>query len=169
MNIMKIFFQKPTREFTTREIARKTNVAPATASKVLKELKKKGILKSKKIKNMILYRANLESDLYRDIKLFYNIRKMKESGLIKELNRVFIKPTIILFGSAANGLDTEDSDFDILVISEVKKEIKLYKFEKKINRKIQILVTEDIHKIKNKNLINSILNGIVIQGEIKWI
>ncbi len=169
LNIIKIFFESPSKEFTTREIARKAKVATATASKILKELKKKGMLKSRKMKNMVLYRANLESDLYRDAKIFYNIRKIKESGLLEKINQVYLKPTVVFFGSAANGLDVENSDFDLLIISEVKKEIELSKFERKINRKIQLFVTEDIHKIKNKNLINSILNGIVIQGEIKWI
>lgn len=169
LNILKIFFEYPTKEFNVREIARRAHISPATASKVLKELTKKGILKEKKEKLLNLYKANIENDLYRDLKVFYNIRKIKESGLLIELNIFYLKPTIVLFGSAANGYDTENSDIDLLIISEkTKKFPNLKKFEKKLNRKIQIFVVENLRDLKNRHLINSISNGIVIQGEIVW-
>ena len=75
-----------------------------------------------------------------------------------------------MFGSAAHGMDTETSDFDILIISERKNDFpELEKFERKLNRKIQIFRVAKIKDLKNEHLINSVLNGIILQGEIKWI
>lgn len=166
--ILKIFFEEPSREFNVREVARILKVSPATASKELKELAKKNFLKERKERIFILYKANLESDEYRDLKLYYNVRKLRESGLIDALNRFYLKPTIVLFGSAAHGLDTETSDFDLLIISERIDRFDTKKFEEKINRKLHLLVVRNIKELKSDYLINSVLNGIVIQGSIRW-
>lgn len=164
-----IFFEEPTREFNVREVARILKIAPATASKELKKLAKDGILKERKLKIFNFYKANLESDKYTDLKIHYNIRKIKDSGLLEALNKFYLKPTIALFGSAASGLDIETSDFDLLIISENTKEFpEIRKFEKKLSRKLQIFTVKHIKDVKNEHLINNMINGITIQGQIKW-
>jgi predicted nucleotidyltransferase len=170
LNILKIFFEEPNREFNVREVARILKISPATASKELKLLSKKDLLNRRKQKVFDFYKSNLESNYYRDLKTYYNIRKIRESGLFDSLNKFYLKPTVILFGSAANGMDTESSDFDLLVISEKTKEFdEVKKFEIKINRKLQIFAVKDIKMLKNKHLINNVLNGITLQGVTKWI
>ena len=166
---LKIFFEEPSKEFNVREVARILKVSPATASKELKELAKRNFLKERKERIFILYKANLESDDYRDLKLYYNIRKLKKSGLIDALNRFYLKPTIVLFGSASRGMDTETSDFDLLIISEKTDNFDTKKIEEKINRKLQLMAVRSIKELKSEYLINSALNGIVIQGNVKWI
>ena len=170
LNILKLFFEQPDREFNVREIGRILKISPATASKELKKLANERLLKERKERFFNLYKANLESDYYIDLKIFYNLRKIKECGLLEEINKFYLKPTVILFGSAASGIDTETSDFDLVVISEKSKEFpKLKIFEKKLNRKLQLFVVEDIRNLRNRHLINNILNGIVLQGKIRWI
>lgn len=170
LNILKMFFEEPTKEFNVREVSRYLKIAPATASKELKSLAKKGLLKEKKERVYNFYSPNLDNELYKDMKVFYNIRKIKDSKLIEELNRFYLKPTIIFFGSGAFGLDTEESDFDLLIISEKNQEFsELKKFEGKINRKIQIFPVKDVKDLKNPHLINNVLNGITLQGGVKWI
>lgn len=169
LNTMKVFFEEPSREFNIREAARLLKIAPATASKELSKMEKEGLLKKRDERMLKLYRANIENESYKDLKLFYNIRKIKEE-LIEELNKFYLKPTIILFGSASKGSDVEDSDFDLIIVSEKTKEFPdIKKFEKKINRKIQLFAVKNIKDLKNNHLINNILNGIVLQGELKWI
>ncbi len=170
LNIMRLFFEEPTREFNVREVARLLNTSPATASKELKLLSKKNLLMQRKEKLWNFYRSDLDSDFYRDLKIFYNLRKIKDSGLIDSLNKFYLKQTIVLFGSSASGLDTETSDFDLLIISEKTNEFpEIKKFEKKMNRKLQFFVVGDIRSMKNEHLINNIINGITLQGKIKWI
>lgn len=168
LNTLKIFFEEPNREFNVREVARILKIAPATASKKLNYFKEKEVLNERKERFLKLYKSNLENELYKDLKIFYNIRKIKESKLIDALNKFYLKPTIVLFGSAISGLDTETSDFDLFIISEKTKELpELTKFEKIINRKLHILVFKDMKDLKNTNIINNILNGITLQGKIK--
>ncbi len=170
LNTLQIFLESPTREFNVREVARILHIAPATASSKLKSFVKKGLLKERKERILKLYKSNLESEVYRDTKKFYDIRKIKNSGIIEELNRFYIKPTIILFGSVSYGLEIEDSDIDILIISEKTKDFpKTKEFEKRLNRKLQLFIVKDIKELKNKHLINNVLNGTILQGGIKWI
>ncbi len=170
LNTLKIFFEEPNREFNVREVARILKISPANASNKMKSFAKMGILKERKDRILNLYKADLDQDSYRDIKIFYNLKKIKDSGLIDSLNKFYLKPTIVLFGSAVIGLDTETSDFDILVISEKTVQFKdIEGFEKKINRKLQIFVFKDVKDLKNSHLINNILNGITLQGKVKWI
>ncbi|MFH1229300.1 MAG: nucleotidyltransferase domain-containing protein [Candidatus Aenigmatarchaeota archaeon] len=170
LNILKIFFEEPGREFSVREAARILGISPATASKELKRLASENFLSERKERMFNLYKSDLESDAYTDLKAYYNIRKLRESGLIDALNRFYLKPTVVLFGSAAFGLDTETSDFDLLIISENTKEFEdIKKFERKINRKLQLLAVSEVKELRNEHLINNALNGKVVQGNIKWI
>ncbi|PIN78070.1 hypothetical protein COV15_00205 [Candidatus Woesearchaeota archaeon CG10_big_fil_rev_8_21_14_0_10_34_12] len=173
LNILRVFFEYPSREFNVREIARILKIAPATASSQLKKFVKAGILKERKERMLNLYKADLESFQYIILKKFYIVLKIKESGLIEELNKFYLKPTIVLFGSASKGTDIEESDVDLLIISEKTKEFsdlgKLTLIEKKLKRKIQLFIVKNIKELKNEHLINNVLNGTILQGELKWI
>jgi predicted nucleotidyltransferase len=169
LNTLGLFFDFPSREFSVRELARLLKKAPATVSKELKGLSKKGLLKERKERGFNFYKAEIDSDFYKDMKLFYTTRKIRKSGLIEKLNEFYLKPTIVLFGSASQGMDTETSDIDIVVISEKTKEFPSKEFEKKLGREIQMFVVKNIKDLKNDHLVNNVLNGKVIQGEIKWI
>ncbi|MBI2148380.1 nucleotidyltransferase domain-containing protein [Candidatus Woesearchaeota archaeon] len=170
LKTLKPFFEEPNKEFNVREVSRLLKIAPATASKELKSLSKIGILKDRKERMLNLYKSNLENSLYKDLKIFYSIRKIKESGLVDSLNNFYLRPTIILFGSSAYGTDTETSDLDIVILSEKTKDFsETNKFEKKLNKKIQFFILKDIKDLRNDHLINNVINGIIIQGKVKWI
>ncbi|PIZ51450.1 hypothetical protein COY27_03605 [Candidatus Woesearchaeota archaeon CG_4_10_14_0_2_um_filter_33_13] len=170
INTLAPFFEEPVREFNVREVSRILHISPATASKELMLRAKEGILRGRKERNLLLYKANLDGQPYLDLKVYYTLRKIKESGLVEELNRFYLKPTIVLFGSCARGLDTETSDIDVLIISEKTQEfLNVKKYEKKLSRKLQFFVVKKVQDLKNEHLINNVLNGIVVQGAVKWI
>lgn len=169
-NIQIWFLRKPDEEFGVREIARAIDISPSTASMKLKALEKEGFLKSRKERMLLLFSADKESELFRDMKIHYNIRCLKESGLINALDEHYLKPTIVLFGSASNGYDRSDSDVDLVVISGIKGEFTaLTEYERKLQRKIDLFDVTDVNELRNPHLINNVLNGIDLQGHIKWI
>jgi len=170
LNILSIFFESPTKEFNVREIARLVKITPATVSKRLKKLASKGFIKYRKERLLDLYKANLDSDEYLDLKVYYNIRRLRETDLIKAINEQYLKPTIILFGSGIKGLDVEDSDMDLVIISENTEQLKNQKlFEKKLKRSLQLFPIKELKDLRNNHLINNVLNGMVLQGELEWI
>ena len=74
--------------------------------------------------------------------------------------------SIVVFGSYQKGEDTEDSDIDIFVEANEEK-INLEKFEKLLNRKIQLHFNPNF-KTYSKELKNNIANGWVFGGYLKY-
>lgn len=163
------FLLRPNREIHVREAAALLGISPATASARLKTLAKEGLLVHRKERMLDLYRANLESDAFRDLKVYDTIRRLRTSGLVEALNVLYIKPTIILFGSAAKGLDAESSDIDLVVISERTDAFPdAPRFARKLGRPLQFFAVRRLKDLRNAHLVNSVLNGIVLQGELAW-
>lgn len=167
--VMALFFKKPNEEHHVRSIAKKFKISPTTASKYLKELEKKEIIKSEQKYNHLIFKANTESQNYRIIKRNHNVLQLYESGLINFLKKNYNEPeTIILFGSYSKAEDTEESDIDILIITPLKKQINLEKFEKILGRNIQIFeISKRDFKKTNVNLKTSWINGIILEGHIE--
>ena len=169
LNILKVFFERPTQEFNIREIARILHKAPATISTALKRFADADILMQRPDRRHLFYRSNLESDAYRDLKRYFTIRRLRESGLLEAINRYYLKPTVVLFGSAATGLDTETSDIDLCVISERTDALPEHeRYVKKFGRELQIFAVRNIKDLRNPHLVNNVLNGIVLQGGVQW-
>ena len=168
INNLKIFFEEPEKEFHLREIARIMNKNPVTIKRFLDEFVKKGILFLKKERKFHLYSSNSESPDYKELKRQYNKEKLIDSGLIDFLKKEFNLPTIILFGSFEKGEDNKNSDIDMCIISETKKEIFIEKYEKIINKKIQLHIFNHEEfkklKIKNKDLFINVINGYKLSG-----
>ena len=90
-----------------------------------------------------------------------------DSGLIDFLKEKYQFPeTIIIFGSYSKGEDTEKSDIDIAVITRLEKNLDFSLFEKKLQRKINLLELKNLEKAK-KEFINNLINGIVLDGVIQ--
>lgn len=168
MNTLKPFFNDPQREFGVREAAKLLKISPATASKELKFLEKDGFLQHRKERLYDFYRANLESHRYRDLKIYYNISRIRESGLIEALNKFYFNPKIILFGSTSRGFDTKDSDIDIVVIDKYDKPFPSADFAKKLGKELHVLTIKNFKGLRNPHLADGVLNGIILQGEIEW-
>ncbi|MBI5141124.1 MAG: nucleotidyltransferase domain-containing protein [Nitrospirae bacterium] len=107
------------KEAATRELARETGIAAPNILKLLKELEKENILKSRKIGNSISYSLNRSNILVAKIIIpAFGL----ENSLIQELGGylaeklAFPAISIILFGSRARGEEKPGSDIDLLFI-----------------------------------------------------
>ncbi|MBS3142694.1 nucleotidyltransferase domain-containing protein [Candidatus Woesearchaeota archaeon] len=166
LNTLRIFFENPIKEYNVREAAKALGIAPATASAHLKQLAKKTIVEERKDRMMTLYKANIDSSAYRDIKTYYNIRLIRESGLLEALNETYLTPTIVLFGSMSTGYNYHDSDIDLVVLSIRKGEFpKMDEFTRKLHRELHIFSVSKLEDLKNPHLISNVLNGVVLQGQ----
>jgi hypothetical protein len=159
--ILTFFLDEPTRGFWLRELERLSKLGLPSVRNYVMQLVEENLVKSQKIQRIILYCANRDSDDFKRIKIFHNIRSLYESGLIGYINDELSFPTIVLFGSKARGEDTEDSDVDLYVESPEKK-LDVSGFEK-----IQVFLHKNLREIRNKHLVNNIANGIVLEGYLK--
>ena len=130
-------------------------------------MKKEDLLVSKKEKITEEVKPAFNDKFYL-IKKIYNIYFLYNNGLINYLKNFYEEPkAIILFGSYSKGLDTEKSDIDICILTNKKDMPDLTDFEKKLNRKIN-LVNSDVNSM-GKEFKNSLANGIVLEGYIQLI
>ena len=168
--ILKPFFENPNLKVGIRELSRLIKLNHTTTRDYLMKLKKDNFLSSKKERIYTLYYLN-NNKKTQNLKLFYNLEKLRESNLIEDLEKAYDFPTVILFGSYSNATDDLNSDLDLCIITNIKKEFNTTKYEKIIKRKISIHKFShnswNISKKKNPNLINNICNGMVLSGQVE--
>ncbi|MFW6014771.1 MAG: nucleotidyltransferase domain-containing protein [Candidatus Nanoarchaeia archaeon] len=167
LTMLSPFFEDPYTVYSAREVARLTNNNHITISNKLKSLP---YIKRAKNGPYTGFKAVITEEFLR-LRWYYNLEKLKESGLIKALRSFYDEPAIILFGSYSTATNTKDSDIDIAVISTHKKQFKPEKFEAYLNHQLQLFLytKKDIKNLKTENpeLLNSICNGIVLNGELE--
>ncbi|MFH1365162.1 MAG: nucleotidyltransferase domain-containing protein [archaeon] len=170
--ILEVFINEPEKEFHVRQLSKLLNKSPTTISKYLKKLEKEGILKSEEKLSHLLFKANYDEENFKRLKRDYNLKKIGDSKLVDFLIKTFNEPkTIVLFGSYAKGENISNSDIDLFVLSPIKKEISLMKFEEKLKCPVHLIIksSQEFEKMKEKNpeLLNSIINGMVLHGYLE--
>lgn len=165
--LLEYLFDNPQKEIKTREIARNLSVSPGFVSKTISMLKKNGSV----IKN----KADMSNPLNRAIKIFLNIKKIKEVKLLEKIKQLF--PGFIgcgIYGSWSNGTNTLESDIDIWIkVKEKPKDEKILALRRFAKEKLactaNILVLDDhrAQELKEKDFVFycSIVNSFLLQGE----
>jgi len=161
------FFINPNSKLRVREIERTLKLSLPSVIRYCKELEKKTILATVKIGSVNFYTADRSSEKYILEKRLFNIKSIYESGIIEYLKHELSNPSIVLFGSFEKGEDTEESDIDLYIETPSNKKISLEKFEKCLQRRIQIFKHKNIKEIPNPHLSNNIINGITLNNYIE--
>ena len=170
IKVLEVFFDNPLPEgigFQLREISRKIKLAPKSVKLYLKELEKENLIIERKhrIHNYPVYYANRDNDYFKFLKRLNIIRRIKESGLLDYLDEKCMPEVIILFGSASRGEDVKDSDIDLFLQCKEKK-MDLIKFEKELNRKVNVFFEENFDKL-SKELKQNVINGYKLNGFLR--
>lgn len=165
INIFDFICKNPEKWIHIRKASRELKISPNTFRKNISLLEKKGVIEKKKQGNMILYRANMENEKYKQMKQLNNLKNIYFSGIVDFLFDYYTPNAIILFGSYSRGEDISTSDIDIAVLTPNKKRPDLEKFEKKLNRRVELslFTFDDI----SKEFLNNLINGIVLKGVLK--
>ena len=158
-NDLEPFFKYSYERVGIREYARMKKISPPSASTLLHDYNKEGLLTREEDKKYIYFEANRDNPVFVNLSRIYWLIRIKNSGLIEYLEKELVDPLIILFGSLSKAEVSDRSDIDI-AIKASKKKLNLTQFEKKLNKSIQIVFYEDA-KI---NLQRSILNGFILSG-----
>jgi len=163
INVLIYLARSPGKQYYLREIARKLDSSVGGCHKVLKELYKKGLIKSFRRGKNSYHTINEENPSIKYFKIFINIQELTD--IVEKIKSKSRK--IILFGSCAEGFDTLESDIDILVITEDVKGLRAELLGKIINgRRIRPIIKapHEYMKLKNKDraLYNEIESGIVL-------
>jgi len=160
------FLLNPTQLLRVRQIERLLKLPLPSVIRYTYELEQEKILKKVNISDVNFYRVHRSSGKFILEKKLFNIKSLYESGLIDYLIMECNNPTIVLFFFFFKGEDVEKSDID-LYIEHTKNVTNLDKFEKILERKIQVFNYKNIEEIKNKELANNIINGMTLNGFVE--
>ncbi len=170
LTILAPFFEEPGREFHIRELAKLLKTNHTTIRSYLNRLVKEEFLEKIKSTPYTRYTSKATKK-YLNLKLYYNLEKLRKSGLIEEIEKVYDFPPVILFGSYAKAWDDTASDVDLCLISNIKKQFSAEPYERILNRKVSVhhFTKQSWNQAKQKNpeLINSICNGLVLSGQLE--
>ncbi|MEK6959956.1 MAG: nucleotidyltransferase domain-containing protein [Nanoarchaeota archaeon] len=161
--IFSLLCKRAGEKMSQREIAKILAVSPTAVGDSIKQLKNGDLIKIEKAKTVNFISFNRDGQIAMDLKRVENLKNIYTSGLSDYLEEELAGSTIILFGSYSKGEDTNTSDIDIAVIERKDKTLDLGRYEKILNRKINVNFYDSWKKI-HENLKNNILNGILLHG-----
>lgn len=164
-NILQVFFDFPRKNFQMREISRMTKISHPSVINHLRELVKENLIIKEKKGIYPTFKANRDNDVFRIHKKLDLILRITQINLLDFIYDSCTPNVIILFGSSSRGEDIEESDIDLFIQAKEKK-FNLERYEKKLNRKINLFFEENFSRLSSE-LKNNILNGAVLKGYIK--
>jgi len=164
LGVLEVFFREPTTIHFIREIGKKINLAPTSVKNNINELLKIGLIMEKESKPFNGYVANRENEMFLFYKKSYNLFSLYEFK--EKLIEILHPKTIVIFGSYSLGEDIENSDIDVLIISKIKEDIDLKHYEKKLSRKINYIIVNNLDKI-DKKIQKKVINGFTIYGMLE--
>jgi len=163
--ILRLLFIKAGASLNQRQIANFLEVSAPAVMKALPKLEKENLIKIKQDKESKRWSIELNRENHKvmQLKRADNIKLIYETGLADFLEKEFAGATIILFGSYSRGEDIINSDIDIAVIGRKDKPLDLTKYEKELERQININFYDSLKNI-HKNLKENLCNGIILAG-----
>ncbi len=158
IRILTLLMFNQDKEYHLREIARLIKTSPIYAAKELDNLAKLSLVKKSKKANLSIYSINRNCVFLNELKQIF-IKTDYLGELLKKELRDQVKYAFI-YGSFAESVETESSDIDLFIISEMKEDdlIKIIqKLEKTTDREINYILwnertfnqrAEDHHLLK---------------------
>jgi len=152
IKILRALTGSPKSEFTSREVAGLSDVSLPQTLEILGSLEDLGLVQSRVIGRSIVWAVNRDSHLLNDV--FLPLFE-KEKGLLDEIKARLadeiwnVSEQITIFGSAARGEESYESDLDVFVL------VRDEKAKKKVEEAIAGLQKEMIDRF------NTVLSPIV--------
>ena len=162
---MQQFFDSPRKAFLIRELSRNTKLAQTAIRVNLKALITEGLIVKDKNGLYPSFRAARDNTMFKLLKVQNIVLRLCQTGALSIIEKAVYPSCTVLFGSASRGEDTETSDIDLFVQAKQTK-LDLRKFEKLLNRKINVLFEPDLKTI-SPELLNNLVNGVVVYGFLK--
>lgn len=111
--VLAFFVRDPHQSYYDRQVAEETRLSRGAVNGALRALAGSGLLRVERKGRMKFYSANPDDARIRAFKSLLNISYL--APLVRHLSRHALR--VVLFGSAAEGRNTPQSDFDLLVLT----------------------------------------------------
>lgn len=118
MQLLSFFLDNPSLQLSYTQLQKRTKLSKATLTKWLSHLCKENCIVVKEIGRNKLYNLNRNQAWIKQLKILFNLQQLAFLTRIASEKQV----EIYLYGSAARGEDTEQSDYDVLIIGNITRE-----------------------------------------------
>lgn len=151
-----------------REIARGAEISYGSANHVLNQLYKKRLLQRKKEGRMCYYAIDISNPYLKEFKILCNMLLIEP--LIERLRPYTRK--IVLYGSWAKGLDEEDSDIDLFIITSDKAKVRSiidkYSASSRLAHKEVQAVIDTPADLLGKDKREKVFRKEIEEGKVLW-
>jgi predicted nucleotidyltransferase len=136
--VLALIFSHPQRSFYMSEIVRNLRSGVGAVERELSKLERSGLVSVERIGNQKHYRANQAAPIFEELRGLVE----KTVGLAEPIKKSFepyagtIKSAFV-YGSVAKGIDTAQSDVDLLVIGDNLNYSDLYSAAQNVERKLR--------------------------------
>lgn len=117
--VLGLLYGRPDITFYTNEIVRWADMGRGTVRRELERLADAGLLKVKREGNQLHYQANHDNPIYNElvaiVRKTVGITDVIHEALLPIEHEIELS---FIYGSVAKGLDTAESDIDLMVVSE---------------------------------------------------
>lgn len=158
IKIFGFFLKKPYKEVTYKEIKDHSNEkSNSLVQKAVAKFLSEDLIKKRQIGNSLLYKLNLENNIvfsYFDILLKEKLSQPIKGSIqrIKEEIKDVEFVSIIIFGSYAEGKQTEKSDLDIAIFVRTEDDKKRCKIAMK-SAELKSMLSLDVHVITKEEML----------------
>ncbi len=115
LSLLEFFCRHPGKSFYVREAAREAGASVGSCNAALKTLAGEGFFKESRRGNQLHYSLDATNPAVRQFRVFLNVLAL--GGVVDSVKGDCEK--IVLYGSRAAGEEAEDSDFDVLFVTNV--------------------------------------------------
>jgi predicted nucleotidyltransferase len=166
--VLRFFALHPGQSFYEREIARTAGLSPSSTHYVLAHLYRVGLVHRKQNGRMCFYSIDKTNPYLKEFKVLVNLLLIEP--LVEKLKGLSHK--IVLFGSWAEGTDTEDSDIDLFIVSSDREKVfsvvnKLSYSTNLGNRKVQVIVNRPEDMLRGDKRDEVFLEQVE-KGKVLW-
>jgi len=118
--ILGLLMSHPDEEWHLRDLARRSDLAPATAQREVVVLTEAGVLRRRESGNQVYYSANRDCPIFSELQGI----ALKTVGLLDVVSEALAEfddriEVAFVFGSMAAGSARNDSDVDLMVVGDV--------------------------------------------------
>jgi len=170
VKILRCFIRYPTKQFTSRELAKLIGVSHTAVIKSISDILGMNLLNIERHGTSNLLSINQECFLYDQIKSLFEYEANTLNLLKAEIKKSFPKVIMLaIFGSIAKKEEIASSDVDVLIVTPDKKKSEDMvaaieaKFTKKFGNVLSpyIMTEKEFKKKENSHLVKDILNNCI--------
>jgi predicted nucleotidyltransferase len=167
--LFSLFFTNPEQEYFPRQLERLSGIFVGNLQKELLKMEQTGLLASRRLGQLKLYKLNIRHPLYNDLKGVVAKTVGLEETIRGALGRIEGIEAACIYGSFARGEERSSSDVDLLIVGAVKEKplIGAIKgLEEKLQREINYTLYTEAEWKKRKNAKDPFVQEVLKQPRI---